>query len=227
MTSPFAISFKVHIGDRTEVVTSDDLKGYAKAMRLDLYAEGRYSWLLVLNMLSYEQLYRINPFQIVDEIRTLEDSAKVTRTKPASQFTRAPLKGLWHKHFFCARFLPRNMMNHLSGGKLEKLVNEIIDPSKSPVVTEGMIRELSHRVTVEAFEQRAADGNLTGEWIVFAKHEGKNYYLCLATHGTGDASIYNSIRVACWPQFPFLADTSPNPVVERTLRDKTAQLPSP
>lgn len=224
MTAPLAISFNVHIGDRTEVVTSDDLKGYAKAIHLDLYAAGRYSSLFVLNLLSYERLYGINPFQVVDEIRTLEDSARVTRTKPASQFTRDPLKGLWHKHFFCSRFMAHNMMNHLSGGKLEKLVNEVLDPNKSPVVTEGMIRELSHRVTVEAFEERASDGNLTGEWIVFAKHEEKNYYLCLATHHTGDESIFNSIRAACWPQFPFLAaNTSPNPAVHTDLARKTAQ----
>lgn len=205
MTSPLAISFNVHIGNRTEVVTSDDLKGYADALHLDLYAEGRYSWLLVLNLFSYQQLHGINPFQIVDEIRTLEDSLRITRTKPASQFAHAPLKGLWHKHFFCSRFMAHNIKNHLSGGKLEKLVKEVLDPNKSPVVTESMIRELSHRVTVEAFEQRAGDGNLTGEWIVFAKHEGKNYYLCLATHGTEDSSIFNNIRVACWPQFSFLA----------------------
>ena len=215
MTSPLAISFNVHIGDQTEVVTSDELKGYAEAVHLNLYAEGRYSWLFVLNMLFCARLYGINPFQIVDEIRALEDLAKVTRTKPATQFTRLPLKGLWHKHFFCARFLVHNITNHFSGGKLDKLVNEVLDPSKSPVLTEGMIRELSHRVTVEAFEKRAGEGNLTGEWIVFAKHEGKNYYLCLATHGTGDQSIYNSIQVACWPQFPFLSSTSRNSTIAK------------
>lgn len=204
ITTSLAISFNVHIGDRTEIVTSVDLKEYAESLRLNLYAESRYSWLFVLNILCLEQIYGINPFQIIDEIRTLEDSTVVTKTKPATQFTRPPLKGLWHKHFFCSRFMAHNMKNHLSGGKLEKLVHEVLDSKKSPVVTEGMIRELSHRVTVEAFEERAAGGNLTGEWIVFAKHKGQNYYLCLATHNTDDNSTFNSIRVACWPQFPFL-----------------------
>lgn len=215
MVTPLEISFNVHVGDRTEVVTSDDLKGYAEAIQLNHYAAGRYSSLFALNLFSYERLYGINPFQVVDEIRTLEDSARATRTKPASQFTRYPLKGLWHKHFFCSRFMAHNMMNHLSGGKLEKLVNEVLDPSKSPVVTEGMIRELSHRVTVDAFEERASAGNLTGEWIVFAKHEEKNFYLCIATHDMGDDFIFNNIRAACWPQFPFLsANMSPNTAVE-------------
>lgn len=217
-TTPLAITFNVHCGDQTQIVTSEELREYAEAFRLNLYAEGRYSWLFALNMLSYERHYGINPFQIVDEVRALEDSAKVTKTKQASQFTHAPLKGLWHKHFFCARFLAHNITNHLSGGKLDKLVSEVLDPNKSPVVTESMIRELSHRVTVEAFEQRAAKGNLTGEWIVFAKYEEKNYYLCLATHRAGDHSIYNNIKAACWPQFPFLASISTNPAIDGVLR---------
>jgi hypothetical protein len=208
MNVPLSITFNVHLGDRTEAITSESLGGYAEAIHLNSYAEGRYSWLFVLNMLSYQCLYGINPFQIVDEIRALEGPAKATRTKPASQFSRIPLKGLWHKHFFCSRFLAHNITTHLSGGKLDKLVSEVLDPNKSPVVTESMIRELSHRVAVEPFEQRAAERKLTGEWVVFAKHEGKNYYLCLATHGTEDQSIYDSIKAACWPQFPFLATTS-------------------
>lgn len=222
MTAPLSITFNVHLGDQTEAITSEDLSGYAETVHLNSYAEGRYSWLFVLNMLSYQRLYGINPFQIVDEIRVLEDPTKITKTKPASQFSRIPLKGLWHKHFFCSRFLAHNITNHLSGGKLDKLVSEVLDPNKSPIVTESMIRELSHRVTVEPFEQRAAEGQLTGEWIVFAKHEARNYYLCLATHGTEDQSIYNSIQAACWPQFPFLAATSPNSAVEGTLRNEAA-----
>lgn len=205
MTAPLTILFNVHIGGRTEVITSDELKGYAEACRLQLYVGGRYSWLFVLNLLSYDRLYGINPFQVVDEIRTLEDSARRTRTKPAAQFAREPLKGLWHKHFFCGRFMAKNLENHLTGGRLEQVATEVFDPRKSAVVTEGMIREFSNRITVEAFEERAASGSLTGEWIVFAKHKGRNYYLCLATHDTGDEAIFNSIRTVCWPQFPFLS----------------------
>ena len=32
------------------------------------------------------------------------------------------------------------------------------------------------------YEERALAQNLTGECIVFARHEGRNHYLCLATH---------------------------------------------
>ena len=105
--------------------------------------------------------------------------------------------------------MAHNIVNHLGGGRLERLVDEIFDPNDSPVVTEKMINELAHRASVESFEQRASDGKLTGEWIVFAKHEGKNYYLCLATHRTSDQSIHNKIKAVCWREFPFLASTTP------------------
>jgi len=210
MTTPTLISFYVNLGNKTQVVTSKDIENYAEACHLNLYAEGRYSWLFVLHLLLYNQMHGINPFQIVDEIRALEQSEIATRTKPAAEFSRPPLQGLWHKHFFSAQFVARNIRTHLSGGKLTKLVEEIFDVKKSPVVTEDMVKELSHRVTAESIKQRADDGKLTGEWIVFAKHGGKNYYLCLATHNDRDQLIYESIKTACWHQFPFLSTVLPD-----------------
>lgn len=47
---------------------------------------------------------------------------------------------------------------------------------------------------------------LTGEWIVFAKHEGQNYYLSLATHDkTTHEDLRRNIDAICCPEFPFLA----------------------
>lgn len=204
MAIPTEFFFNVRLGNQTEIVTSADLKEYAEVTGLERYASGRYSWLFVLNLLSYDRLFGISPFQVIDEIRALEDSSRVTRTKAASQFTREPLKGLWHKHFFCARFLANNVLNHLARGGLEKLAAEVFDTAKSPVITKEMIQEFSHRVVVGSFEQRASEGKMTGEWIIFAKHEERNFYLSLATHGTGDESIINNIRAVVWPQFPFL-----------------------
>lgn len=48
---------------------------------------------------------------------------------------------------------------------------------------------------------------LTGEWIVFAKHEGLNYYLTLTTH---DRTLHQDdrqqIENICYPEFPFLQE---------------------
>jgi predicted transcriptional regulator len=46
---------------------------------------------------------------------------------------------------------------------------------------------------------------LTGEWIVFAKHEGRNYYLTLATHDkTTHEHERQQIENICYREFPFL-----------------------
>lgn len=209
MKVPLFISFNVHIGTEAKTITSAELERYAEACFLNLHAEGRYSQVFVLDMLMYERMHGIDPFEVTEEIRRLERSERSTRTKPATRFLRKPLEGLWHKHFFSARFMARNIVNHLGGGRLERLVDEIFDPDKSAVVTERMIDELAYRTSIESFEQRAHEGKLTGEWIVFAKHEGKNYYLCLATHRTSDQSIHDKIKAVCWHEFPFLACTTP------------------
>jgi hypothetical protein len=68
-----------------------------------------------------------------------------------------------------------------------------------------MISELSHRVVHEPIEGRANDNKLTGEWMVFAKHNQKNYYLCCNTHNAGDQMIFDRIESHCPRDFPFLS----------------------
>lgn len=203
---PPKIGFNVHEGTSTYRVENEELAEYANFYGLENLIPGRYSWLFVFNLMMLERKNGIAPFEIIDEIKNLEGVGPPLQTKPASEFKGAHLKGLWHKHFFAANLsiLAHNIFNQLAGGKLEKLVTGIFDPNKSPVVTKEMIGELSHRVVVESLEDRAADSKLTGEWIVFAKHQGQNYYLCLTTHESGDENIAQSIKAACLPQFPFL-----------------------
>jgi hypothetical protein len=198
-------NFNVHIGDKPEVITQDQLRAYADAIGLSNVAPGRYSWLFVLNVYLYEQINGVDPGMILQETRNLESGVHPGRgTKPATQFQKEPLKGLWHQHFFSAHFVVQNIVNELAGGRLRALVEEVLEPKKSPVITREMINELSHRATQEQLEKRDDDGRLTGEWIVFAKHDGQNYYLCLSTHTSGDQAIYDQIKSVCFLQFPFL-----------------------
>ena len=203
---PPKIGFNVHEGNSTYRVENEELAEYANLYGLETLIPSRYSWLFVFNLMMLERKNGIAPFSIIDEIKNLEDVGPPQQTKPASEFKGAHLKGLWHKHFFAANLslLAHNISNQLAGGKLGKLVEDIFDPNKSPVVTKEMIGELSHRVVVGSLEDRASDGKLTGEWIVFAKHQGQNYYLCLTTHESGDENIAQSIKAACMPQFAFL-----------------------
>jgi hypothetical protein len=54
------------------------------------------------------------------------------------------------------------------------------------------------------YRERSREGKLTGHWIVFAEHNGKNYYLCLATHEEGDEVVAERIKDGCCAEFPFL-----------------------
>ena len=44
----------------------------------------------------------------------------------------------------------------------------------------------------------------TGEWIIFDKEDGQNYYLCLARHTDGDEAIFGKLKQLVFPEFPFL-----------------------
>lgn len=45
---------------------------------------------------------------------------------------------------------------------------------------------------------------MTGEWFVFHKHEGKNYYLTFGLHGETNDEIYKRIVLACeFDSLPF------------------------
>jgi hypothetical protein len=46
-------------------------------------------------------------------------------------------------------------------------------------------RVLSHRFMLDGYTDRATNQRLTGDWIIFGKHDGANYYLDLATHEDG------------------------------------------
>ena len=53
-----------------------------------------------------------NSWAVIDEIQALEGGPRPSMTKPPTPFTRGALKGLWHKHFFDARFMMKNIMNY-------------------------------------------------------------------------------------------------------------------
>jgi hypothetical protein len=194
----------VHVENQSKTFTEVELRAFAYRVGLEEVAPGRYSWLFVMQLYLYWEMHGIDPAAIIDEIEGLESGLSGVGTKPATAFTCAPLKGLWHKHFFSARFLAHNLLIEHSGGRLRTLVEDVMDSAKSPVVTVGMISELSHRLVKDAFESRWSQHKITGEWIIFAKYDGEHYYLSLSTHNVGDQAIYDQLDSVCFLQFPFL-----------------------
>lgn len=193
--------------DGTEIhVGEADLARFALGMGLDKIAPGRYSKLFVFKLLLYTQFQGVEADFIIEELKALEGLPnRAVNTKPATQFTRLPLKGLWHQHFFDARFVAQNLLTHMQSKEFKHELQRIFDPTKSKTITEKMIEELAHAASEGGLEERENQGKLTGEWIVFAKHRGQNYYLTLDIHTAGDQKIHDEISSMAYVEFPFLA----------------------
>ena len=101
-------------------------------------------------------------------------------------------------HFTDASFILKNIGIHLglehgNSEKLGKLVQEAFDQNSSGFVDDKFINHISTGMSFKALEERSKGHKLTGEWIVFQKYEGKNYYLTLAAHNEGDDKIYKRV----------------------------------
>ena len=204
------IGIRVHNGNETEQLDPDKIEQLAKLYELDTLIPGRYTSLFVVNLYLLDKVSGINPAQVIEEIRHLEGLAPSQQTKPATEFKGSVLKGLWHKHFLptLPSAFAHNILNHLGKNGLANLVGEVFNPAKSSVVTREMINELAHRVVEESIVDRGAAEKLTGEWIIFAKENGQNYYLCISPHASGDENIANHVKV-CAHEFPFLSKYAP------------------
>lgn len=200
-----ARTYTIFLKNKQLKITSEMLSYFADHCGIDDNYRSRVSELLLLDLFVYITEFSVSSQDVIEELKNLENGDGNTETKLATQFNRPPLAGLWHKHFFTHHFLVQNIQNALKGGKLEALINDVMDPSKSSIITKEMISELSHRVTHEPVEERANNKRLTGEWIIFAKEGGKNYYLCLNTHNVGDQQIADRIHDNCVREFPFLS----------------------
>jgi hypothetical protein len=72
-------------------------------------------------------------------------------------------------------------------------------------------RVLAHRFVFDAFAHRAAHQHLTGDWIIFGKHDGANYYLDIATHEESKQPerLFEKLRTGSAAEFPFLFNRKP------------------
>jgi hypothetical protein len=141
---------------------------------------------------------------ILDEIDQLEGVDRGCRTKPAEQFkNNGLLYPLWHKHYFTARHLVRNVGVRWS---LDRDGNaDLIRLCRST-----QLPHIAHDLFVGGYSERAAARRLTGDWIVFGKYEGQNYYLGLSTHDEGAHAdgkhLMDRLRQNCEAEFPFCFD---------------------
>jgi hypothetical protein len=168
--------------------------------------EERVSASFVAAMLAYEERYGIG-FSIARAVIDLERETNESGTKPASAFKRAPLLGLWHKHFFDARFLPRNYAAASSNKDRFARATIVLEETQG-LDKEVQAREFVRRVWSDPVDERLKNMNATGEWIVFLPRDGKNYYLLVSAHRKSPEAqerLLRTILRTCSIDFPDLS----------------------
>jgi len=153
-------------------------------------------------------LEHMDTFNVLDEIDYLEGIKPSSRTKKPARFRKPPLQNLWHKHFFSTRHLVKNVgvrWNLADGGNADfsAMIESVEkDFGDNPDLWQKV---LAHRLVIEGFSERACRG-LTGDWIVYGVHEGKNFYLDVAKHEEGrqPEHLLRNLRSGCYAEFPFL-----------------------
>lgn len=190
---------------------TSELVAFANSIGLERATSGRHSVLLLIDIFVRSRIIGdTDPYRIVDEISYLEGASKCTSTKSPSVFTRPNLAGLWHKHYLKSGLasMARNLKNALNKFGLPS-VEEMLQASQKSgedhYLTEDDIGKIAHDAVIGNYERRAQARQMTGEWIIYARYEDKNYYLCLGDHGTGDEIIRERINSVCLTEFPFIA----------------------
>ncbi|WP_421194991.1 hypothetical protein [Aeromonas enteropelogenes] len=198
------IHFHVNTPQGTFHITPDELEYFEKLIGIHRVIPGRYSRAFLADLYCHNKIFGICPEEVIDAIREEESGKKLLGTKKSTLFKKEPLKGLWHKHYYSARFIGMNLANEMANGKLERIVNDIFEPHMGKPAKKEMFEELAKRVVIDSLDTRSKKQKITGEWIVFAKYQEKNYYLCMATHDNGDLAIRHKIDLICRKEFPFL-----------------------
>jgi hypothetical protein len=186
------------------------VKGFADFIGLEQAAPGRHSLLLVLGLFGGYQSGMLNPAKVVHEIRALEGIGPPSKLKAPVQNKHPPLKGLWHKHYLedGRRAMAINIKKGLGRFGLplvQQRANEAAAAGEQRYIMPEDIEAIATDAVLGNWQRLAATQALTGEWIVYAQHEGQNYYLALATHerSTHD-QVRQQIDALCCQEFPFL-----------------------
>lgn len=149
-------------------------------------------------------LHAYNIFSIFDLIKKIEASPDPIKNKFIKLFKGTLLKGLYHSHHQQAQFIPKNLLTELDRTDMWKEFKERgIDWSEGND-KRLVANKIAHLVTSELYERRSKTG-LTGEWLVLARINDINYYLCLGTHNEGDENILKRIQ-PCLKEFPVIVD---------------------
>ena len=146
---------------------------------------------------------------VLRELDGLEGLSDSSSTKGAEQFKRGPLRPFWHKHFSAPRHLLKNVgvrwgFEAQGNRDLTRLLEDIArENGCDPNLWQ---KRLAYEVVMGGIQDRVAAKRTTGDWIIFGKHAGDNYYLALATHEEArqPEQLLEKLRNGSAAEFPFL-----------------------
>ena len=193
-----------------EDVTSE-LRAFANVIGLERAAAGRYSIVLLLGLFGGFKSGTQNPATIVREIEALEYIGAPSLTKPAQPFTGVRLRGLMHKHYLSdgLKTLALNMKNELDRSGIPLLEQRVADAEASGEERYFTVEDakwIAYEASHGSMLRRMQRNALTGEWLIYATHGGKNYYLCLGRHDGDDTELRAQMEAICCQEFPFLKE---------------------
>ncbi|MBW6391324.1 hypothetical protein [Billgrantia antri] len=194
-------------------VTQEDVDAYVY-LDIGLYGVDitRISSYLLVQLASAWKHRTLNTYSITDVIQSLEGVRQRARPPKAKPFKGVALSGLWKVHFVNPRFFVRNVYNewgmfHENTQKFVALCARVAEAERQEPLPLGWQGQLAHEYVIGGYENRARKGKLTGEWLIFGIHEGKNIYLTLCQHSSGpeeDEEIQQALRGLCGSEFPEL-----------------------
>lgn len=131
--------------------------------------------------------------------------SSLTRTKKQKRLHGEILGNLKHTHYFTSEHLIENIRLHweAEANQAELLkIKEAMGHARASELADIEIWALAGQFAetlAGAYRARASARKLTGEWIVYACHEGKNYYLDLAVHGelSDEQALFDRLKSGC------------------------------
>ncbi len=189
-------------------LTTEECQAFKSAMLQGRTYMDRVSMGFTMRLLQVQKVYGEYDC-VLRELDHLEGQRTQSSTKKPTQFKNAPLHPLWHKHFATSQHMFSNIGIHWGiafGGSGNKrfggLINEVAQNDGDKIgVWPG---KLAHRFMTDAWVFRAGRRHLTGDWIIYGKSEGKNYYLDIATHKEDDSVLFEKLRSSAESEFPFI-----------------------
>jgi hypothetical protein len=197
-------------GTINRVVTVAECRQFVEFLGLNRATSERCSALFMFELYCRAIVPQLpgDPAKIIAEVRGLEGLGRLVGTKAAEQFERPPLQGLWKKHYFVGGMASMRENIRLGWGRkqhgLLQILRENYNPTTARLPPQVISRRIADAAVTNTYAERSREQRLTGEWIIFAKYEDENYYLCLARHDEDGGDILERIKRGCADEFPFL-----------------------